>query len=185
LPPPSAPTQASRPVVDWQNEVNYAALCEIPEVVLQVERAAAQSSKPIEGKEYLKVFDEIFGVSISDLSTVVVPILDRMGMRTGKERSEGLPYPAGRVLVGVLCSLARHAQTLEQVQQFDDGCLLLAKLPSDIWTWGGSIVAVVHQLGRGRSQLEAATLVKGQTYDWGKSKRVLQTIFAEVHAACS
>lgn len=77
---------------------------------------------------------------------VGIPISRRLGIKTGKERTERLARPPGIVIVSVLCSLARHGQALEQVRQSDDGCVVHAKLPSDIWSIEGNHTSAWREL---------------------------------------
>ncbi|MCZ7625332.1 MAG: hypothetical protein C3F12_07495 [Candidatus Methylomirabilota bacterium] len=102
-----------------------------------------------------------------------------LGIKTGKTRKELVGGPSGKVLVATICSLARHGQPLNKVQQGQDGCLLKADLPSDIWSFAGDLVITIERQGRGTS-VEAATVIKGQLYDWGKSNRILSELLDDI-----
>lgn len=65
----------------------------------------------------------IRSVSLLKLSRVVVPIYARLGMWTGKRRSEVLSSPIGKVVVASVCSLARHGRSLQRVHQGEDRCV--------------------------------------------------------------
>jgi len=102
--------------------------------------------------------------------------------KTGKTRSQVFHRPTGRILVALLCSLARRGRPLRHVKQGIDGCVFEATLPSDVWSMAASLVVSVSRAG-GATLVEAATTVPGQLYDWGKSKRCLDELFADLSAA--
>ncbi len=141
------------------------------------------AEKPLSGEEFLALSDKIIplGLPLEKLGAVIQPISAQLGVKTGNEYSETLPIPPGIVIVSALCSLARHGQVLQQVQQFEDGCLLEATLPSDMWSWEGSLYVSVHKTAAG-TRVDGATQIKGQLFDWGKSKRCLETLFADIRA---
>lgn len=178
-----APASPSAVVTDWSQEVRYDQLIRIPEVRDVVGRHAAMARKNLSGEDVLGLFDKVLplGVSLEKLGAVVQPIYAQLGMKTGKERSESLSSPPGTVIVAALCSLARNGQALQQVRQFEDGCLLEASLPSDIWSWQGVLYVGIRKDADG-TRVEAATSINGQWFDWGKSKRCLETLFADLKA---
>jgi hypothetical protein len=146
------------------------------------------AKKGLSGEGFLAISDKIIplviplGFSLETLGAVMQPIYAQLGIKTGKECSETLSSPAGTVIVAALCSLARHGQVIQQVRQFDDGCLLEATLPSDLWSWEGILYVTVRKADTG-SRVDGATQIKGQLFDWGKSKRCLETLFADVKAS--
>ncbi len=168
---------------DWSREMLYEKLIRIPEVRDTVSRHAAMAKKRLSGEEFLAFSDKVIplGVSLEKLGAVVQPIYVQLGVKTGKEYSETLSSPPGTVIVSALCSLARHGQVLQQVRQFEDGCLLEATLPSDMWSFEGALYVSVRKTGTG-TRVDGATKIKGQLFDWGKSKRCLETLFADIKA---
>ncbi len=166
---------------DWLKEVRYETLIGIPEVRDMINRHASMTKKGLSGEEFLAFCDKVIplGFSLEKLGAVLQPIGAQLGIKTGKECSETLTSPPGSVIVAAICSLARHGQALQQVRQFDNGCLLEAKLPSDMWSWEGSLLVSVCKDGTG-SRVEGATKIKGQLFDWGKSKRCLDILFADI-----
>ena len=168
---------------DWSGEVRYEKLIRISEVRDIVSRHASMAKNRLSGEEFLAFSDKIIplGFSLEKLGAVVQPISAQIGMKTGKEYSETLSSPPGTVIVAALCSLARHGQVMQQVRQFEDGCLLEATLPSDIWSFEGALYVSVRKTGTG-TRVDGATKIKGQLFDWGKSKRCLETLFADIKA---
>ncbi len=148
-----------------------------------VSRYAAMAEKCLSGEEFLALSDKVIplGLSLEKLGAVVQPIYAQLGVKTGDEHSETILSPPGTVIVSAICSLARHGQVLQQVQQFKDGCLLEATLPSDMWSFEGTLYVSVRQTEAG-TRVDGATKIKGQLFDWGKSKRCLETLFADIKA---
>lgn len=168
---------------DWSREIVYKTLIRIPEVRDIVSRHDAMAKKRLSGEEFLAFSDKIIplGVSLEKLGAVAQPIYAQLGVKTGKEYSETLSSPPGTVIASVLCSLARHGQVLQQVRQFEDGCLLEATLPSDMWSFEGVLYISVRKTETG-TRVDGATKIEGQLFDWGKSKRCLETLFADIKA---
>ena len=48
-----------------------------------------------------------------------------------------------------------------------------------MWSFAGDIVIIVERQKEGTS-VEAATVIKGQVFDWGKSKRLLNSLFEDI-----
>lgn len=170
---------------DWSDEIRYEVLLRIPEVRDLIARHASQGQEHLSGEKFLELCDKAFGplagVSLAKIATIAQPLYASLGVKTGKTRKESFTFPAGRALVAAICSLARHGQPLKGVEQGADGCLLKGGLPSDIWSFAGDFVVSVQSEGQG-STVEAATVIKGQLYDWGKSERVLDELFADIKA---
>jgi hypothetical protein len=168
---------------DWQHEIRYAVLLHFPEVRDLLAQHAARMSKGLSGEAFLdlceKVYEPVPGVSLSTLAGILAPLYARMGIRTGKVRTEYLPAPAGRVLVAVLCSLAGHGRTITGVHQGEDGCVLEAVLPSDFRSFEGQFIVSVRRHGP-EAQVEAATRIPGQLFDWGKSRQCLHQLFEDL-----
>lgn len=170
-------------VQDWSEEVRYEHLIRIPEVRALIDKHVSMARKSLSGEEFLALADKVLplGVSLEKLGGAVQPIYAQLGMKTGKEHSEVLPTSPGTVIVSALCSLARNSQVLQQVQQLEDGCLLEAILPSDIWSWQGILYVSVRKVETG-TRVDGATSIKGQWFDWGKSKRCLEMLFSDIRA---
>lgn len=81
-------------------------------------------------------------------------------------------------MVEVLCALVRSGLPLVKVHRGDAGCVFEAKLPSDLWALEGRMVVTVERSGT-QTKVEAATNIPGQLFDWGKSTRYLEKLFAE------
>ena len=170
------------PTGNWVDEIVYDRILQHPQVRDRIAKAALLCEKKMTGEEMLALFDKVVttGVSFEKLTEVLVPVFDRMGLRTGKRAETSLNAPAGRALLATLCTFARQGYAMKNVDQLDDGCLLTATIPSTMWTYRGDLMVGLTQLD-GSIQIQAATKIPGQLIDWGKSKRVLDELFGEIH----
>jgi len=179
----TAPEATPLPTQGWKDEVRYQVLLQFPEVRMRIERHAAQARKGLTGEQFLELCDKAFipltDVSLSKVASLVVPIYTRLGIGTGKSQRKVLAAPIGLILVAALCSLARYGRSLKQVHQGQDGCVLEAVLPSDMWSWEGELIVSI-QRDRAGTLVEAATQIPGQFFDWGKSKQCLTQLFEDL-----
>ena len=169
---------------DWWQEVEYAKLIKIPAVKDLLAQCASSARKSMSGEQFLEIYDKVFspGVSLKKVAEITCPIYDNLGIRTGKTQTGYLALPPGRVIVAVLCGLARNGRAIKEVHQCSDGCIVHAKLPSDLLSLEGELVVSIRKHGPGM-QIEAATRIPGQWFDWGKSQRCLNNLFEELRAA--
>ena len=168
---------------DWAEEIRYDVLLRQPDVRELIAHHASQSRKHMSADDFLGLCDKAFvplvGVSLSTIGAIAQPIYTALGIRTGKTQRGSFPIPTGKVLVAALCSLARHGQSLNDVEQGQDGCLLRADIPSDMWSFAGELLVTIQRQEQS-SSVEAATAIKGQLCDWGKSKRILTELFDDI-----
>ncbi len=179
----------SEPIlIDWSNEVCYDVLLRQPQVRELVARHAARAPKRMSEQEFLDLCDKaltpLAGFPVAKVVSIAQPIYARLGVKTGKNREEFFLAPVGRVLVATICTLAELGQSPTGVEQAEDGCVLRAKIPCDIWSMSGEMVIAVRRMETGAT-VEAATIIQGQLYDWGKSKRMLATLFDGIHRNAS
>jgi hypothetical protein len=166
---------------NWENEWRYDELVKVPEVRQMIERHTAMARAGISAEQFTKYADKILQNPLpSDkLAAFAQPIFGSFGIRTGKDRTEVISAPVGRVMLRVLCSLARHNQSLRGVQQASDGCTFTAVLPSDPMSLEGEVVVTVRRRDPG-TELTAAMKITGQLYDWGKCRRALDAFFTDM-----
>jgi hypothetical protein len=173
------------PPGDWRDEFRYDVLMQYPEVRDLVARHAAAARAGMTGEHFLDLCDKAFspipGVSMSAVAGIAMSIYAKMGVQTGQSRKAVRPGPIGQTIVSTLCSLARHGRAVKQVHQGDDGCVLEAVIPSDIWSFAGELVITIRRVPRG-ILIQAATKIPGQLYDWGKSKKCLGQLFEDVES---
>jgi len=173
----------SKQYSNWDKTTSYEELLSIQSVRDLIAHHATLSKRSMSGEEFLKSCDIAFvpltGVSLSMIGSIVQPIYAKLGMKTGKTRSASFNKPPGKILVALLYSLARNGRKVCRVQQGQDGCVIEAIIPSDLWSWEGNLVVSVQSKGDD-TYVEAATVIKGQLYDWGKSNRCLEELFSDL-----
>lgn len=170
--------------IDWTALTNYEALIRVPEVRDRIARHANQSKRKLTGEQFLACCDAVIapltgGVPLTVIANIAQPLGEKLGLKTGKSRCERLAERPGTVLVAILSSLARNGHKLGEVQQLSDGCTLRAAMPSDLWSLKGELSVIVRAEGS-TTAVEAGLTIPGQVYDWGKSQRALDQLFADI-----
>lgn len=172
-------------VVDWTELTDCDKLLKIPAVRERIARHAALSKKRMSAEEFMDNCEKVFsplmgGLPVATLTTKLIrPLYIKLGIEMRKVRSETLYRRPGEVLVGVLCSLAAAGQELRRATREHDGCVLEATIPSDMWSFEGDLIVAVRPQGK-TTVVEAAIVVKGQKFDWGKSRRCLDRLFGDL-----
>ena len=160
----------------------------VPEVRDLIARNAVQAKRRMSGEQFLEVCDKalapIPGVPLAKLAQFTQPFYAKLGVKTGKARSELVASAVGTTIVTLLCAMAKLGYELQRVHQLSDGCILEATLPSDLFSFAGTLVITVRRRTDG-THVEAETNVPGQAFDWGKSARALNALFGEVHTAAA
>jgi hypothetical protein len=183
---PAAPASA----IEWQSVVEYETVVSVPAVRDRIARAAAQAKRRMTGEQFLdlcgKPLGSLTGVPLpwSSIAQFARSVYANLGIKTGKSREAAFTLPPGEAMVAVLCWLARTGRTLRAAHQLTDGCLLKASLPSDLFALEGDLLVSVGRAGRG-AKVSATIEIEGQAFDWGKSTRCLDELFADLseHAA--
>ncbi len=176
--------------LDWSDVVDYETLLRIPAVRERIARSAAQSKKHMTGEDFLDLYGKALGgltgvrLPMSSLARFAQSTYAKMGVKTGKSRTQFVAAPPGTVLVSLLCALARDGRTLRSANQMADGCILVAALPSNLLALEGELVVGVAR-APGGCQIEARTDIPGQMFDWGKSTRCLDALLAELSIAAA
>jgi hypothetical protein len=170
----------------WHNEIRYRVLLHFPEVRDVLAHHAALARPGVSGEQFIELCDKAFepmvGVSFKTVAAIAMPLNARLGIRTGKSRTELIPRPAGMTLVAGLASLARYGRELKRVTQLENGCRVVAAIPSDMRTMtGGELSFTVLQQPQG-TLVEASTNIPGQLYDWGKSTETLRQLFENLES---
>jgi len=177
------PVDWSKPE-DWSDIVDYDMLLRVPEVRDLIASYAARSKSKMTGEQFLELCDKFIspltaGVPLSPLAKVSQSMYAKLGVKTGKTRTEFLPTPVGHVLVRTLCSLAEHGHELRTTKPAIEGSLLEATLSPDFLAFVGDLIVTVERVPQG-TRVEAFTNIPGQMFDWGKSTRCLATLFDDL-----
>ena len=166
---------------NWEEDPLYENIIRIESVRAVIAQHAANAPKGISAEAFLAVYDKVLQspIPLERLAAVVQPLYASLGIRTGKDRTELLRIPVGRAIARTLCSLAKHGQTLQNVEQHENGCLVHADLPSSVCALKGALTVSLHRCESG-TQVAATTSIPGQWYDWGKSNRCLEQLFNDL-----
>lgn len=166
--------------IPWEQEVRYEMLIKFPHVRKKLAELANNATKGNSAEDFLSLCDSAFKpmgpFSMTKIAPVLQSMYGKMGVNTGKQRKEALSLPVGVVLFNVLCSMASQGHKIKEVSQGEDGCILQAVIPSSIWTMEGKLMITVTKLPHG-TQLEAATKITGQYFDWGVSNKLLDSLY--------
>ncbi|MFI4875537.1 MAG: hypothetical protein ACIALR_09375 [Blastopirellula sp. JB062] len=168
---------------DWENDVRYEAIVNVPQVRQVIARHAQNAKKSISAEAFLAICDKVIDspISYAGLAEVVQPMWARAGVRTGKERDEQIAAPIGRVIARTVCSLAKQGQPIQEVRQGDGGCLITAEFPSTMLAMKGELKISIVRAER-QTFVGAETLIPGQLFDWGKSVNALAQLFADLRS---
>jgi hypothetical protein len=168
----------------WHDEIRYRVLLHFPQVRDVLAHYAALARPGVSGEQFIELCDKAFepmvGVSFKTIAAIAMPLNERLGIKTGKSRTEVIPRPAGLTLVAGLASLARYGRELKRVTQLDDGCTVVAAIPSDLRTMTGGEMSFTVLRQPQAALVEASTHIPGQLYDWGKSTETLRQLFDDL-----
>ncbi len=166
---------------DWTYEVDYRKIIRHPTVRDLLVMAGNRAKQRVSAEQILEVLDNVApGASLAAIA--VQPLFFQLGIKTSKSTSLRFRVPVGTTLVSILCAFAEGGNKLRDVKQADDGCLLEASIPSDIWSFEGVLYVQIQRDGDG-TNVEAATRIPGQFFDWGKSQRLLDRLIGNVRRA--
>jgi hypothetical protein len=171
------------PPADWTESLDCQAIIAIPHIRQRIANCAARAKKKFSGEDFLECCDQVLGpitggVPLSLIAKIAQPINQKLGLKTGKNRSERLTERPGTVLVAVLCSLAQNGQKILDVSQSPNSCTLRIAIPSDIWSMKSDLLITIRA-EHPATLVEASLTIPGQVYDWGKCNRVLDRLFAD------
>jgi len=135
----------------------------------------------LSASEFLNIAQSVMPVSIpmEALGKVGSKLGTALGIKTTKARQMHLPHNFGYVLLGIICALAKHCIKIQSVSETQQSCTVEAVLPSSMWAWQGTIRLAIVSEDTG-AKIIAETEVPGQLYDWGKSKRTIESLLSEI-----
>ncbi|MFD4422515.1 zinc ribbon domain-containing protein [Agromyces sp. NPDC058484] len=183
----SAVNEATDPS-GWMLSLDFERVAAVPDVEQQIRVAASNAPSRMSGEamlEGLGTLMDLVGIDgrIFTVGNSVGPALGKLGLNMGKARTETYTTAPGVLLAAGLISFAHAGMPVLSARQFDDGCVIQVSLPTDVWTWkGGTMTSAFQLTDAGATEVQAVTHVVGQSYDWGKSKRVLSKFFSDLQA---
>lgn len=206
----SAAKHHPEPTGDWTQEFCYEQLIRYSFVRDQLILAGQRRPNRVTGEQLLKFYDTVASpeVSLEKMTVAMLPILERMGIKSGSQIEQQIQAPPGRVLLAVLCGLASGGYDIENVDQMSDGCIMTAFLPSTLITNRGQLLITVTQVAPRPEitatttssdeekqedheteeavpptlSIHAAAKISGQLLDWGKSKRILTALLNDIQS---
>lgn len=170
-------------VKSWWEEKDLKLVVENPEVQDIIKHYLAQSKKSISADVFLKRIDLLLsplaGVSVQKIADVSLPIYKKLGVKTGKSKTVVYTDVIQKVVVKVLCSLAKNNYPLLEAKEALNGMILIAEIPSDMKTFGGEVIISLQE-NEAEVEVRIDAKIKGQLFDWGKSKSVIKNIHRDI-----
>lgn len=162
----------------WSESINYECIIAQPEVRQHLSAVRPRGMRGLSGEDLLSVFDAIspIGFSLGKLTSAVLPIYDKLGIKTQHQSEAEFQVPAGRLMLAALSSLACKSLTIDAVEQGANQCLLISKIPSGLITNRGQL-SILLERSNTAVRVVMSTTLSAQLYDWGKSKRLQQELF--------
>jgi hypothetical protein len=171
---------------DWSEEHRFEVVVAVPAVRISVADCMSRARAPMSADEFLSGFatdlPRTFERAFRRGADRGRDFGERMGLRTAKSRDGRTAAPIGHAIAWALCSLAARAQRVRSVEQAEDGCTLIAAIPSDRRSFGGELRISLRRGGDGGTEIHAEAEIPGQLYDWGTSKKTLAALFADLGA---
>ena len=180
-------TAVHRSPQDWGVSIVFAEIAHQPAVTAMVQQVTGSKRSAMSGDAFMRNVFRIAGaagstgpIPLSLVATAGQELWSRAGVKTNSTADFDLPeLKPGHVIAAVLCSFAAHGYALDGSEQAEDGCILKAKLPMSLSTLGGELRCAVRPLGDG-SSVAATVTVPGQAFDWGRGKRTLEQLHADL-----
>ncbi len=149
----------------------------------RIAAAGRVAPQGVTSEDLLAVFDAVspIGISLGKLTTAIVPIYDKLGIKTSRHSQGIFDAPPRCVMLAVLCTLAAKGMVVAKVHQDTDKCSLIADIPPGLITNRGQM-AILIAAHDAYVQVSFATTISGQWYDWGKSERMMDDLFASIRA---
>ncbi|MEO6832720.1 MAG: zinc ribbon domain-containing protein [Chitinophagaceae bacterium] len=182
---PVAGSSESKPptsTLHWEEETTIPALLANPEVATLIKYYAGQAEKKLDADDYLSIFDTIMkpgGISLKKLADISVPIFEKMGVNTAHSTVHTLPFGLHESIIRCVCAIAKEGLPVSKIDLAENGLVLVATIPSDLWSWAGEMAVTIEALGT-QTQVNIHTVIKGQLYDWGKSNRRMERLIADM-----
>ncbi len=170
-------------IKSWWEEKDLKLVVENPAVQDIIKHYIAQSKKSISADVFLKRIDLLLsplaGVSVQKIADVSLPIYKKLGVKTGKSKTVVYTDVIQKVVVKVLCSLAKNNYPLLEAKEALNGMILIAEIPSDMKTFGGEVIISLQE-NEAEVEVRIDAKIKGQLFDWGKSKSVIKNIHRDI-----
>lgn len=168
---------------DWTASLDYEMILSQAHARDRIAVASRGAGPSVTGDDILEVFDAVspIGFSLGKFTKAILPIYDKLGIKTDRRAQCMYDTPPGRLMLATLCAIASHALTIDQVHQAPDKCSLSTEIPSSFYTNRGRLSILIENC-QSYCQITLTTSISGQWYDWGKSTRLTNKILDAVLA---
>jgi hypothetical protein len=170
-------------VTNWREEKDLSRIIKNQDVQVFIKQFLDKTKNTLSAEEFFERVDLLFspltGFSLKKLAEVTVPIYKKMGVKTSKFKIEHFDDSPQEVLIKILCSLAQHKFPIKEAKEASNGLILVAEIPSSMKTFGGEIIITLEEL-KGKTSVSANPIIRGQLYDWGKSKSIVKALFSDI-----
>ena len=170
-------------IKSWRNEEDYNKIIKHPNVLGLISEYSRKSTNKLSGEELINKFDLVFGtvtgLSLGVLTEITVPIYSRLGIKTGKSKYKRFNESIQELFVKAMCSLSKNNHPIEEFHKAKDGIILIGKIKSDLRSFGGNVLIELNK-NDDFVNAKVQTVIKGQIFDWGKSKNIVKSIFEDL-----
>ncbi|TWU45851.1 hypothetical protein Q31b_10270 [Novipirellula aureliae] len=167
--------------IHWTDSIDYETIIAHPDVRSRLGAIRPCGMRGLSGEDLLSIFDAVspIGFSLGKLTTAILPIYDKLGIKTDYQSEALCDAPTGRVMLAVLSSLAIKSLAIAEVQQGETQCLLISDIPAGLITNRGRMNILLEK-ENALVRVSMASTISAQWYDWGKSKNLQQSLFDEI-----
>lgn len=116
-----------------------------------------------------------------DLFTPLLKVSDALWSNLGVQGTKRFcqefqgAYP--QVAARLIQALTHHRCSITALGDTATGCFIEAKQPADVFSLRGTLAADVIAVSPELVRVEVASETKGQLFDWGKGRRLIEQIF--------
>lgn len=174
----------SKIITSWRKETDLKKVAKHPDVLDYIYEYSKLSNERISSQSLLDKFDLVFGtftgISTNLIMEVAMPIYAKLGVKTGKKSEFVFELPINELFVRVLCAISANKKIeFNEFHQAKDGILIMSKVKSDLLTFKGDLIITLKEENH-KIKAELNSVIKGQLYDFGKSKRLVSKILNDL-----
>ena len=174
----------SKIITSWRKETDLKKVAKHPDVLDQIHEFSKLSNERINSQYLLDKFDLVFGTftgaSTNLIIEIATPIYAKLGVKTGKKSELTLDIPINEVFVKLLCAISANKKLeFNEFHQAIDGLLIICKVKPDLLSYKGDLLITLKEKNH-EVIAEFNLVIKGQLYDFGKSKRIIAKILTDL-----
>lgn len=108
-----------------------------------------------------------------------------LGLKSTKQEERSFSYPYPLLVRSLILALANQRQEVRTMLDTPRGAFVEADLPKDFFSLGGTLQFDIIEESPLLCRVIAATEIKGQMFDWGKGKRVMNAVLSKTEQLAS